>query len=196
MSNFTKEQLEELKDYFRQYLGGVEITANTKSVGHEKLEYGIHTPTGQGIQIYEKGHIKLVANTSIELTSAVDADEKSGHFYIKNLNGTIHIEAPNGDLVLEGKNVQINATDAKGAVTIKSPHIIETNAPQNTVKGSNVNLTADQSLYCLASYTTVHGENSAAIVEGHEAILNGSLISRIINGIEEVKKFFKSTCGG
>ena len=195
MSNFTEEQLAELKDYFRQYLGGVEITANTKSVGHEKLEYGIHTPSGQGLQFYEKGHIKLVSNTSIELTAGVDVNKDTGHFYIKNINGTIHIEAPNGDLVLQGKNVQINATDAKGSVTIKSPHIIQTDAPQNTVKGSNVNITADHSLYCMASYSTVHGEVTTDVSTGHEALLNGSLLSRILNGIDEIKKFFKSTCG-
>jgi hypothetical protein len=191
MSNFTKEQLAELEDYFRQYLGGVEITANTKSVGHEKLEYGIHTPTGQGLQIYEKGQIKLVSNTSIELTTGVDANKDTGHFYIKNMNGTIHIEAPNGDIVLNGKNVQINATDAKGSVTIRSPHIIQTDAPQNTVKGTNVNITADHSLYCLSSYGTFHGDVTTDISTGNESLLNGSLLSRIISGIDEIKMFFK-----
>jgi hypothetical protein len=33
------------------------------------------------------------------------------------------------------------------------------------------------------------------MTEGHEAILNGSLLSKIINGLDEIKKFFKSPCG-
>jgi hypothetical protein len=196
MSNFSKEQLAELKDYFRQYLGGVEITTMAQSIGHEKLEYGIATPTGQGIQIYEQGNLKIVSDKSIEFVTGGKANKDTGHIHILCKNGDVHIEAPNGDLILEGKNVQIRAKDAKGSVIINSPHIIQTDAPQNTVKGTNVNITADHSLYCLASNTTVHGENSAEMVEGHEAVLNGSLISRILHSVEEIKLFFKSICVG
>jgi len=196
MSNFTKEQLAELKDYFRQYLGGVEITTMGQSIGHGMGEYCITTPTGQGVQIYKQGNLKIVSNTSIELVSGCNANKDTGHIHILCKEGDIHIEAPNGNLLLEGKNVQINAKDAKGSVTINSPHIIQTKAPQNIVEGTNVNITADHSLYCLASYTTVHGENDTTIGEGHEAVLNGSLISRILHSVEEIKLFFKSICVG
>jgi len=196
MSNFSKEQLAELKDYFRQYLGGVEITAMTQSIGHGIGEYCISTPTGQGVQIYEQGNLKLVSNTSIELVTGDNANKDTGRIHILCKNGDIHIEAPNGDLILEGKNVQIRAKEAKGSVTISSPHIIQTDASQLTLAAANVNVTADHSLYCLASYTTVHGENDTSIGEGHEAVLNGSLISRILHSIEEIKLFFKSICVG
>ena len=196
MSNFSKEQLAELKDYFRQYLGGVEITTVGQSIGHGMGEYCISTPTGQGVQIYEKGNLKIVSNTSIELTTGDDANKDTGQIHILCKNGDIHIEAPNGDLFLEGKNVQIRAKDAKGSVTIISPHIIQTDAPQVTLAGANVNLTADHSLYCMAGYTTIHGENDTTISQGHEAILNGSLISRILHSIVEIKLFFKSICVG
>jgi hypothetical protein len=196
MSNFTKEQLAELEDYFRQYLGGVEITAMGQSIGHGIGEYCISTPTGQGVQIYEQGNLKLVSNASIELVTGDNANKDTGHIHILCKNGDIHIEAPNGDLILEGKNVQIRAKEAKGSVTISSPHIIQTDASQLTLAAANVNVTADHSLYCLASYTTVHGENDTTIGEGHEAVLNGSLISRILHSVEEIKLFFKSICVG
>jgi hypothetical protein len=185
-----------LENYFRQHINGVEISMNAPTVGHGIGEYCLTTDTKQGIQIYKQGNMKIGANKSIEIRSGSKAKNTDTSITIASECGNLVIEATNGDVVLKGKNVQIEATDKDGIVFIKSAKTIKTEAPRVDIQGTNVSVLAALGANIIGANTTIHGEISMEMTEGHEAILNGSLLSRIINGLEEIKKFFKSPCGG
>jgi hypothetical protein len=185
-----------LENYFRQHINGVEITMNAPTVGHGIGEYCLTTDTNQGIQIYKQGNMKLSANRSIEIRSHTKPKNTDASITIASECGNLVIEAKNGDVVLKGKNVQIEATDKDGIVFIKSAKTIRTEAPRVDIEGTNVSILADLNLSAVGANTTIYGGISMEMTEGHEAILNGSLLSKIINGLDEIKKFFKSPCGG
>lgn len=185
-----------LENYFRQHINGVEISMNAPTVGHGIGEYCLTTDTKQGIQIYKQGNMKLSANKSIEIRSHTKAKNTDTSITIASECGNLVIEAKNGDVVLKGKNVQIEATDAAGVVFIKSAKTIKTEAPRVDIQGTNVSVLGSLDTKIVGGNTTIHGEISMGMSEGHEAILNGSLLSKIINGLDEIKKFFKSPCGG
>jgi hypothetical protein len=140
--------------------------------------------------------MKIGANKSIEIRSHTKAKNTDTSITIASECGNLVIEAKNGDVVLKGKNVQIEATDKDGVVFIKSAKTIRTEAPRVDIEGTYVNVLADLDLSVVGANTNMHGAISMAVSEGHEAILNGSLLSKIINGLDEIKQFFKSPCGG
>ena len=185
-----------LENYFRQHYNGVEIVYGGPTVGHGIAEYSLTTDTKQGIQIYKQGNMKIGANKSIEIRSGTKAKNTDTSITLTSENGNIVIEAKNGDVVLKGKNVQIEATDASGIVFMKSAKTIKTDAPRVDIQGTTVNVLGSLDTKIVGGSTTIHGELGMEMTEGHEAILNGSLLSKIINGLDEIKKFFKSTCGG
>lgn len=185
-----------LENYFRQHINGVEISMNSPTVGHGIAEYCLTTDTKQGIQIYKQGNMKIGANKSIEIRTHSKAKDTDTSITLTSENGNIVIEAKNGDVVLKGKNVQIEATDAAGIIFMKSAKTIKTDAPRVDIQGTTVNVLGSLDTKIVGGSTTIHGELGMEMTEGHETILNGSLLSKIINGLEEIKKFFKSTCGG
>jgi len=184
-----------LENYFRQHYNGVEIVYGGPTVGHGIAEYSLTTDTKQGIQIYKQGNMKIGANKSIELRTHTKPKNTDTSITLSSESGNIVIEAKNGDVVLKGKNVQIESTDASGVVFIKSKKTIKLDAPRVDIEGTSVSVLASSEVKIVAGSTTIHGELGMEMSEGHEAILNGSLLSRIINGLEDIKKFFKSPCG-
>ena len=185
-----------LENYFRQHYNGVEIVYGGPTVGHGIAEYSLTTDTKQGIQIYKQGNMKIGSNKSIEIRTTTKPKDKDAAITLSAQCGNIVIEAKNGDVVLMGKNVQIESTDASGIVSIKSKKTIKLDAPRVDIEGTTVSVLASSEAKIVAGSTTIHGELSMEMSEGHEAILNGSLLSIIINGLEDIKKFFKSPCGG
>ena len=184
-----------LENYFRQHYNGVEIVCGGPTTGHGIAEYCLTTNSAQGIQIYQKGCMKIGANKSIELRTHTKPKNTDTSITLSSESGNIVIEAKNGDVVLKGKNVQIESTDASGVVFIKSAKTIKTDAPRVDIQGTNVSVLGSLDTKIVGGSTTIHGELSMGMTEGHEAILNGSLLSKIINGLDEIKKFFKSPCG-
>ena len=185
-----------LENYFRQHYNGVEIVCGGPTTGHGIAEYSLTTDTSQGIQIYQKGCMKIGANKSIEIRTTTKPKNNDAAITLSSQCGNIVIEAINGDVVLMGKNVQIESTDASGIVSIKSKKTIKLDAPRVDIEGTNVSVLASSDATFFGAFTKMHGGISMEMSEGHEAILNGSLLSRIINGLDEIKKFFKSPCGG
>jgi len=195
-SNFTPAQLAELQKYFRSLDGHFEIVSGNQTVGHGRAEYCLTTDTSQGIHIYEQGNMKIGSNLTMEIITGHEGDPHTGKILIKCMNGDVHIEAPNGDLVLQGKNVQISATDAKGVVQMTSPRNVQVNAASFGVESDNIQNVAAMSATTLAANNTNYGHNSCDVSEGPEQILDGSLLQKIIGAIEQIKMFFKSMCVG
>ena len=59
---------EKLKDYFAMKRPGFNIESNCLSQEHGIAEFIVATDANQGIQFYEKGNSKVIANKSIEIT--------------------------------------------------------------------------------------------------------------------------------
>ena len=194
-SNFTSAQLEELRDYFRQAFPGFEITSSNKTSGHGSGDFCLTTDNQQGVHFYEQGNMKVSSNRSIELYSGRKSENKDTTIAFRSYHGNIILEAEDGDIVLKGKNVKIESTDAKGIVSIISPKNILSKAPNIKTDGDNVNITASNELKCMASYVTSHGEISNEVSDGVSISINSALLSKILTIIEDVKKFFKSPCG-
>ncbi len=184
-----------LENYFRQHYNGVEIVYGGPTVGHGIAEYSLTTNTSQGIQIYKKGNMKIAANKSVEIRGGESAGTKDTAVIIEAINGNIHIFTKTGDLVLEGKNIQINATASNGVVSIKSPKFVQLTAPHVKTEASDVSIVADKNIKILGGSLDNHGEIGNNISDGVDAVLNGSLISKLLSALDEIKKFFKSPCG-
>jgi len=184
-----------LENYFRQHYNGVEIVYGGPTVGHGIAEYSLTTNTSQGIQIYKQGNMKIAANKSVEIRGGESAGTKDTAVIIEAKNGNIHIFTETGDLVLEGKNIQINATGSNGVVSIKSPKFVQLTAPHVKTEASNISILADNNLNIFGGSVYTHGEIENNISDGVDAVLNGSLISKLLSALDEIKKFFKSPCG-
>ena len=184
-----------LENYFRQHYNGVEIVYGGPTIGHGIAEYSLTTNTSQGIQIYKKGNMKIGANNSVEIRGGKSAGSKDTAIFIEAANGNIHISALNGDLILEGKNIQINAADSNGVVSIKSPKIVQITAPHVKTEASNISILADNDIKIFGASVNAHGEIGNTLSDGVDDVLNGSLISRLLSTLDEIKKFFKSPCG-
>lgn len=195
-SNFTPAQLAELKEYFRRREGLYAIESGHLTIGHGTAEYALTTDAGQGIHIYEQGNMKIGSNLTMEIITGFDGDTKTTKLLIKNMNGDVHIEAPNGDVVLQGKSVQIHANDAKGVVQLNSARNIDFRSPSVSANSDHVEINAAMSANTVSAYTTTYGHNSCDIGDGPTDLVDGTLLQKIINAIEKIKIFFKSICIG
>ena len=98
---------------------------------HGKSEFCLTTDKGQGLHFYQQGNCKLGANKSIEIRSGIDSKENEFAIVISANNGDIKIEAVGGDLILEGKNVQVRATAPDGEVSFYIQTKLLVLSPQN-----------------------------------------------------------------
>ena len=109
-----------LRNYFRMSRPGFEITSNADVLNHGVGEFCLTTDTAQGMQFYKQGNMKTKSNKSTELYAGFDSSRDDLAVGIHAENGVIYIRAVNGDLVLQGKNVKIDANDPQGTVSINA----------------------------------------------------------------------------
>jgi len=200
--NLTPEEEKQLKellnnplDFYRRSFPGFEFSSGHETLGHGNAEFCLTTDSGQIIHFYEQGNCKIGSNSSVEIYGAAKKGaEKDVGILIHADNGYVHIKAPNGDLVLEGKSVLINANDGKGDVTIKSKHTVQFEAPNVTTNTDNYQVNAALTSQIIAGSVTSVGEISSSNTNGVDALVNDSLVSKIIHIMEKVKLFFKSIC--
>ena len=192
MSKLTEEEIQQLKseiledlaqDYYAMRRPGFNIESKGISQQHGVAEFIVTTDKNQGIQFYEKGNAKVLANKSIEIVAGKDQeDEKSFTIVLDAKTGNIQISAKNGDLILEGGNVKLIATDADGDVYINSKKTISVDAPETTVSGTKVNLSATSDLGLSAGQLEFYTETGSAMFSsGQDPIISPSLLQTIIN---------------
>ena len=121
----SKEEIDKQIDerferFYRRVYPGFTISSGTDTLAHGRSELCLTTETSQGIHFYEQGNCKIGSRNSIELRTGDKATGKDVAVTISAENGHIVIEAPNGNLVLRGNNVLIEATEADGQMTFKS----------------------------------------------------------------------------
>ena len=102
--------------------------------------------------------------------------------------GSIKIIAKTGDVVIEGENVKINASDT---IQLNGDRIVDLIAPNVDItgQGGNVNIIAHEEIDIIGGSVSIHSESGAPELSGGEdMIANTDLISRIINLIDEIKR--------
>ena len=190
--NLTEDEFKKLKqeiiddleeDYFAMKRPGFNIESNCVSQGHGLTELSIATDSDQGIQFYKKGNAKMVANKSIEMVAGQqNKDDKAFAITLDATSGNILITAPDGDLILQGANVKILATDADGDVFINSKKTISVESPEVDVTGTKCNLNATSDMNISGGQTNIYTETgSTMFTSGQDSILSPSLLQTIIN---------------
>ena len=182
---------EELEDYFRMARPGFTLSSGHKTKGHGIAEFCMTTDSIQGMHFYKQGNVKMKANKSFEVYSgeslrsieldrfAIVLDAETGH---------IKIVAKSGDVVIEGDNVKINASDT---LQLSGDRIVNVLAPSVEIEGTGgpVKITAHEEIDILGGSVSIHSESAAPELSGGEdQIANTDLISRIINLIDDLKR--------
>lgn len=166
MSNPRREPLVHIDDYCRIVKGAVIPV-------HGKVDYAMFTNKGQGYLFGEDGrHVLVCDSTSYESVGNEVSENNPGGtpgfggnnatFFAKWINaknGDIKIEAPNGTIHLEARNIRIKATGAEtdnesdGSVLIKASNEIELNSrDQIKLNAPKIALTSSLSLDLNATF--------------------------------------------
>lgn len=147
MSNQKKEPNVEINDYCR-------IVSGTSIPVHGKTDYGVFTNKGQGFGFFEDGdHVVVCDKTSYEsvgnnMPSNNDGDNPLNLAkWIHAKNGDIKIEAPNGTIHLEARNIHISAIggDPHGNIIIKAKNEVQINS-KDAIKFKCISMVIDSSL--------------------------------------------------
>jgi hypothetical protein len=185
------------EEYFAMRRPGFNIESEYNSQEHGKAEFSMSTDTDQGIHFYKKGNCKILSNDSLEIYSGeLSEDETSMTIVLDAAKGNIKITARNGDLILQGANVKIEATDADGDVSIKSNKTITTESPEFNVFATKSNITAYSDMLLTAGSLTLYSETGSIVAgSGQDPVLSPSLITTIFNVLDKAKKLGR-TFGG
>ena len=197
MSKFTEEQVTEIRkefkdlmeDYFAMRRPGFNIESNFQTKGHGTAEFAVSTDTNQGLHFYQSGNSKYYANKSIELYSGKNAsDEDVMTIVLDAINGNIKITAANGDLILQGANVKIEALDADGDVSINTKKTVTVTAPEFNVDSTKTNLSSTSDMLLNAGSLSLYSETGSVMsATGQEPIIAPSILQSIINFAEKAK---------
>ena len=186
------ERLDEFaRDYFAMRRPGFNIKSNCMTQSHGLAEFIIATDENQGIQFYKKGNAKVIANKSIEMTAGGEQEDNSAFAIVLDARtGNIKITCPDGDLILEGANVKIRATDADGDVSINSLKTLSTNAPEVSIKGTQTDVTAAAALRLQGgSACEIHAQTGDVnLSSGQDPILAPGLVGKILNSLDRIQK--------
>lgn len=166
MSDPKREPQVRIDDYCR-VVKGVEVPV------HGKVDYAMFTNKGQGYLFAEDGrHVLVCDSTSYESVGNEISQNNPGGTpgfggnngmflakWINAKNGDIKIEAPNGTIHLEARNIRIKATGAEtdtqsdGSVLIKASNEIELNSrDQIKLNSPKISLTSSLSLDLNATF--------------------------------------------
>jgi len=199
MSRLTEEELQQLKkeiledlapDYFAMRRPGFNIESKCITQDHGIAEFIVSTDQNQGIQFYEKGNAKMLANKSVEIVAGKqNKDKNSFAITLDAKSGNILIQALDGELILEGGSVKIIATDDDGDVTIRSGKTLSMNAPEINAKGTKTNISATSDLHIDAASMDLYSQTGdVRFASGQDPILGPSIIGKISPFIEQSLK--------
>ena len=174
---------EKLRDYFAMKRPGFNIESNCLSQEHGIAEFIVATDNNQGIQFYEKGNAKVVANKSVEITAGrQNEDENAFCIMLDAKNGHIEITAHSGDLILKGGNVKIIATDDEGDVFINSKKTVSMDSPEIGIKGTKCDVSASSDMHIQGGTCEIYSQTGdVMLASGQDPILGPTLMDTIIN---------------
>ena len=180
--------------FYRRAYPGFTISSGTDTLAHGRSELCLTTETSQGIHFYEQGNCKLGSRNSIELRTGDKATGKDVAVTISAENGHIVIEAPNGNLVLRGNNVLIEATEADGQMTFKSKRNLKIDSPNVLVESNYLTMAAtSQALLYGGSDCSIYCEgNPVETASGQDPIIASGVINKVLTMLKNARALFIS----
>ena len=195
----SKEEIDKQIDerferFYRRAYPGFTISSGTDTLAHGRSELCLTTETSQGIHFYEQGNCKLGSRNSIELRTGDKATGKDVAVTISAENGHIVIEAPNGNLVLRGNNVLIEATEADGQMTFKSKRNLKIDSPNVLVESNYLTMAAtSQALLYGGSDCSIYCEgNPVETASGQDPIIASGVINKVLTMLKKARALFIS----
>ena len=195
----SKEEIDKQIDerferFYRRAYPGFTISSGTDTLAHGRSELCLTTETSQGIHFYEQGNCKLGSRNSIELRTGDKATGKDVAVTISAENGHIVIEAPNGNLVLRGNNVLIEATEADGQMTFKSKRNLKIDSPNVLVESNYLTMAAtSQALLYGGSDCSIYCEgNPVETASGQDPIIASGVINKVLTMLKNARALFIS----
>ena len=185
---------ERFERFYSRVYPGFTLSSGTDTLAHGRSELCLTTETSQGIHFYEQGNCKLGSRNSIELRTGDKATGKDVAVTISAENGHIVIEAPNGNLVLRGNNVLIEATEADGQMTFKSKRNLKIDSPNVLVESNYLTMAAtSQALLYGGSDCSIYCEgNPVETASGQDPIIASGVINKVLTMLKNAKALFIS----
>ena len=176
---------DEVQNYFRMSRPGFEIASGHRTNGHGVAEYCMTTDTAQGIHFYEDGQCKMSSKKSIEIYSGDKAGEDDFSITIQTSHGDVKVSAKKNDVVIEGKTIMIHATEL---LQLRSDTKVDMSAPTVSVLADNLDLIGISDAHLIGGECDIHGNTQVEISEGVDNLLNTSVVERLSNLAEDIKR--------
>ena len=177
----------ETNGFFEETSGADDFSGNT-------IEYSITTDTSQGFQYTDNGNkFDACLGTNYEVCGENLQENGQPGKVIRAVNGNIHIEAMNGDIVLIANNIRIRARDGSGEITLLANGQVYASAPIINEKGtvSNSFMSNSKSIAANAVDTAGGIQNTSGVLTD---VVQGSFLGGIIKVLQKFKKWLE--CGG
>ena len=176
---------DEVQNYFRMSRPGFEIMSGHKVPGHDLGEFCMTTDTAQGIHFYQDGQCKISSKKSIELYSGDKAGEEDFSIVIQTSHGDVKITAKQNDVVIQGNRIMIHASEL---LQLRSDTKVDMSAPTVSVLADNLDLIGISDAHLIGGECDIHGNTQVEISEGVDALLNTSVVERLSNLSEDIKR--------
>ena len=176
---------DKLDNYFRMSRPGFEIMSGHKVPGHDLGEFCMTTDTAQGIHFYQDGQCKISSKKSIELYSGDKSGEEDFSIVIQSSHGDIKITAKQNDVVIQGNRIMIHASEL---LQLRSDTKVDMSAPTVSVLADNLDLIGISDAHLIGGECDIHGNTQVEISEGVDALLNTSVVERLSNLSEDIKR--------
>ena len=189
-----KEFEKKFEKFYRRRFPGFTMSSGVNTLGHGTGELMLTTDTKQCIHFYEQGNCKIGSRNSIELKTGDKSTEDDLSVFITAENGHIKITAPNGNLILQGSNVLLEATDADGQVTVKTKKNLYLDAPSLTVDSDYATIAASSDMLLYGGNDTLIYCESGPVetASGGDPIIATSLTEKILAALKNAKMLFTS----
>ena len=176
---------DKLDNYFRMSRPGFEIMSGHKVPGHDLGEFCMTTDTAQGIHFYQDGQCKISSKKSIELYSGDKAGEEDFSIVIQTSHGDVKITAKQNDVVIQGNRIMIHASEL---LQLRSDTKVDMSAPTVSLLADNLDLIGISDAHLIGGECDIHGNTQVEISEGVDALLNTSVVERLSNLSEDIKR--------
>lgn len=173
---------------------GFEFKSGVDDGSGRIIDWQVGTDKIQGIKFCTDGtHFQLNYGTSYEICGQdVGTDEPAK--IIRAKNGDIHIDAMNGDIILKGANIRLQATDSVGEVTINAGKQISSRAAIVSTHGTKVNImgTSDVNVGGAAVETNAKIVNSQSQATDEK---QASFLGQLMSAIKKFKELLACAAG-
>ena len=189
MATKADVQNKESQEWFRNSIGfretsGVKITDG--DLQGEYTDYSLVTDQNQGIAWYKSGLQKLVVNGCSYETVGIRGKENEPSKVICAAYGHILIDAQDGDIILQGNNIRLNA---RSELTMNAAdQIYLGKSPILNIDASNTNVLGTKNLSLGGNFVEVSGGSSVDLGTQTDKI-KGGFLGALIGAFDRFKDF-------